>query len=119
MGGTLHERMSPVGPQRDSSDGEVWQPQPLLVIILVQHLPSLPNRLERHYAGALLHCIKRLQNIRITFSISAFVARTGTYLGDSGLVTPKTSACRTSWHLEVCFLAAGEGHPTLNKEAGM
>lgn len=59
--GALHEGVGPVGAQSDSGDGEVGQPQPLLVVVLGQHLAPLPNGLEGHYARPPLHLIKRLQ----------------------------------------------------------
>ena len=61
MGVVLHERVRPVGAQRDKCYGEVRQPQKLLVVLSRKLLPALKDRLEGHGACPGFHCVKCLQ----------------------------------------------------------
>lgn len=59
----LHERMCIVSAQGQEEDGDVWQPQKLLIILLWQLLPPLKDSLEWDGARPLLHSLKPLQQM--------------------------------------------------------
>lgn len=71
VAGSLHERMRPVGSNRECCDHKVRQPKELLPVVRRQLLATLPDGLEWHDACAPFDLLKIL---RLPFmSMSSFV----------------------------------------------